>query len=537
MSLLAGYLSVVFHALVLIGMSAAVGGLIFLLAVLLPLANTGSAVRLAIRRSLIVLVWGAALLALGQVLGLLMELWALADESGGWPVAAFFSTGFAHAGLLHLAFALALALSGAWLIKQPASRAAWSAAITAAILLMASGAWLVHAVGRLEGTVPLMVMTVLHQLGAAVWVGGIIHLVSLWRQTRNGAGAPLWPRVLARFSPLAVLAVLPLIGTGIYLWWGYIGDAEGLIGTDYGVMVLTKVALLLAALALGAMNFYLTRRWLRLGDTRGVGARVPYFIETEFNIVIIILLTAAALTSRPPSIDVAAEKATPAEVWEVLKPGKPRLAPPPRQEYLASSTSSFDVFTLRNDLEKRQSEFNHNVSGLLVLIVGLAAVLHHTGKLPWARHWPLLFMLVGVFLVLIGEPQGWPLGYEGFWETLVIPSVIQHRLATVVVFGLALFEWRVRIGGLAETRWRYAFPLLCMMGGALLLTHSHTLLANKYQFLIEVSHSLLGFFAVMVGAGRWLELRLPPPTNRLPRWIWSFSLVMAGLVLLFYREV
>ena len=536
MSLLASFLSVVFHALVLIGMSAAVGGLIFLLAVLLPLAKSNSDAQNAIRRSLLILTWGSALLAVAQMLVLLMEPWALADESGVWPIAAFFSTGFAHAGMIHVAFAVALTFSGVWLIKQPASRAAWSTAIAAAILLMVSGAWLVHAVGRLEGTALLMAMTVLHQLGAAIWVGGIIQLLGLWRLTRHN-GSPLWPHALARFSPLAVLGVVSLTFCGIYLWWSYIGDWEGLIGTAYGVMVLTKVALLLAALALGAMNFFLTRRWLRLGNTQGIGTRVPPFVEAEFNIVIIILLTAAALTSLPPSIDVAAEKATPAEVWSVLKPGKPRLIPPPRQEYLASSRSSFDVFTLHNEFDKRQSEFNHNVSGLLVLIVGLAAVLDRTGKFPWARNWPLLFLLVGVFLVLIGEPNGWPLGYEGFWETLVIPSVIQHRLATAVVIGLALFEWRVRVGGLAVTRWRYAFPVLCITGGALLLTHSHTLLTIKSQFLIEVSHSLLGFLGVMMGVGRLLELRLPSPANRLPGWLWAMSLVLTGLVLLFYREL
>ncbi|HMK15005.1 MAG TPA: CopD family protein [Burkholderiales bacterium] len=535
MSLLASFLSVLFHSLVLIGMSVAVGGLIFLLAVLLPLAKNNSDAQNAIKHSLLILVWGSALLAVAQILGLLMEPWALADESGVWPIAAFFSTGFAHAGMIHVAFAVALTISGVWLIKQPASRVAWSAAIAAAISLMVSGAWLVHAVGRLESTVPLMVMTVLHQLGAAIWVGGIIHLLGLWRLTRRSA-SPLWPRALARFSPLAVLGVVSLTLCGIYLWWSFIGDWEGLIGTAYGVMVLTKVALLLAALALGAMNFFLTRRWLRLGDTQGIGTRVPPFVEAEFNIVIIILLVAAALTSLPPSIDVTAEKATPAEVWSALKPGIPRLIPPPRQEYLASSTSSFDVFALQNDFDKRQSEFNHNVSGLLVLIVGLAALLDRTGKFPWARNWPLLFLLVGVFLVLVGEPNGWPLGYEGFWETMVIPSVIQHRLATAVVIGLALFEWRVRIGGLAETRWRYAFPVLCITGGALLLTHSHTLLTIKYQFLIEVSHSLLGFLAVMMGVGRLLELRLPSPANRLPGWLWAISLVLTGFVLLFYRE-
>ncbi len=436
-----------------------------------------------------------------------------------------------------MAFAAALAVTGLWLVRQPASPAAWTAAIAAALVLMISGAWLAHAVGRLEGMAPLMVLTVLHQLGAAVWIGGIVHLSGLWRLTR-GTGSPLWPRALARFSPLALLGVSCLTLAGILLGWSYIGDWDGLFGTAYGVMVLTKVALLLAALVLGAMNFFISRRWLRLGDTQGAESRVPAFIEAEFGIVIIILLTAAALTSLPPSIDItAAEKATPTEVWNVLKPAHPRLIPPPRREYLASSTSSFDLFTQQNIFDKRQSEFNHNVSGLIVLIAGLIAVLDRTGKFPWARHWPFLFMPLGIFLVLVGEPNGWPLGYESFWETLIIPSVIQHRSSTLVVIGLALFEWRVRVGGLARTRWRYAFPLLCMIGGALLLTHSHTLLAIKDQFLIEVSHSMLGFFAVMTGVGRWLELRLPAPTNRLPGWIWSFSLVMVGLVLLFYREI
>ncbi|HWN30846.1 MAG TPA: hypothetical protein VNN78_05700, partial [Burkholderiales bacterium] len=60
MSLLAGFLSVVFHALVLIGMSVAVGGLIFILVVLLPLVKNNSDAHNAIRRSLLILVWGSA---------------------------------------------------------------------------------------------------------------------------------------------------------------------------------------------------------------------------------------------------------------------------------------------------------------------------------------------------------------------------------------------------------------------------------------------------------------------------------------------
>jgi putative copper resistance protein D len=152
------------------------------------------------------------------------------------------------------------------------------------------------------------------------------------------------------------------------------------------------------------------------------------------------------------------------------------------------------------------------------------------------RHWPLLFLLLAIFMLIIAEPNGWPLGTEGFWETMVVPGVIQHRLATFLVGGLALLEWRVQVGALAETRWRFAFPLLCLTGEALLLTHSHSVFAIKWAFLIEVSHNAIGLLAVLIGVGRWLELRLPSPVNRYPAFLWPVFMMLVGLVLVFYRE-
>jgi putative copper resistance protein D len=114
--------------------------------------------------------------------------------------------------------------------------------------------------------------------------------------------------------------------------------------------------------------------------------------------------------------------------------------------------------------------------------------------------------------------------------------VLTHRLATLLVVGLAVFEWRVRAGPLGGTRWRFAFPLLCVAGGALLLTHSHAVGALKWAFLIEVSHNALGVLAVLMGIGRWLELRLPEAARRAPAGLWLACMTLAGLVLLFYRE-
>lgn len=138
---------------------------------------------------------------------------------------------------------------------------------------------------------------------------------------------------------------------------------------------------------------------------------------------------------------------------------------------------------------------------------------------------------------MYAEPTGWPLGKEGFWAALIVPGVLQHGLATFLVAGLAVFEWRVRAGQLVNIKWRYAFPILCIAGGALLLTHSHTAFALKQAYLLEVSHNALGFLAVIAGIGRLLEIRFPKPSNQFFGIVWPVCLVMVGIVLLFYQEV
>jgi hypothetical protein len=40
----------------------------------------------------------------------------------------------------------------------------------------------------------------------------------------------------------------------------------------------------------------------------------------------------------------------------------------------------------------------------------------------------------------------------------------------------------------------------------------------------------------LIGSARWLELRRPPPASRLAGIVWTGGLLLAGLILLFYRE-
>src|SRR5207302_4743756 len=76
----------------------------------------------------------------------------------------------------------------------------------------------------------------------------------------------------------------------------------------------------------------------------------------------------------------------------------------------------------RNAEDIAWSEYNHHWSGLAVLIIGLLALAERSGRAPWARNWPLLFLLLAGFLFLRSDPETWPLGDIGLLESLRDPE-------------------------------------------------------------------------------------------------------------------
>jgi copper resistance protein D len=538
MTQLAGFLDVLLRGVGTVGLATAIGGLVYLGLVLRPPAGAGGLVAAARGRALTLIAAGALLAAGAELLLLLLvHPWALAEDSGRWPLREFLTTEFGLAGLGRVGLALALAAAARWIRRAPDHTLRFTVALGLGVLLMANAAWLAHAVSRLDDRGPLMAGTVLHQLGAVVWVGGLLHLVGfalLWRRAGGPAAEPLGARVLARFSVVAIAALVLVLGPGLYLSISYVGGWGGLIGTGYGVMVLTKVALLGCALVLGGLNFLILRR----GEAGAglIAARVPALIEAEVGLGLTLLLAAASLTSLPPSVDVVADRATPAEVAARFRPALPRLSSPPIAQLLAAAAPMEDTLATRQPEEYAWSEYNHHAAGFFVFTMGLLALLDRTGRARWARHWPLGFLGLAAFLFVRNDPRAWPLGPAGFWESMVLPDVLQHRLVVLLIVALAVFEWMVRSARLTRPGGRLVFPLLCASGGALLLTHSHAMFNLKTEFLAEVSHAPMGLLGVVMAWGRWLEVRLPPADGRIPGWIWAACLTAVGLILLVYRE-
>ena len=201
------------------------------------------------------------------------------------------------------------------------------------------------------------------------------------------------------------------------------------------------------------------------------------FAEVEIGIGFSLFFAAASLTSVPPAVDLTRDRVTWAEVVERNRPVWPRLSSPDHDvlalpalqaqldaEAAVKAASPPPAFVpgsgelpVRNAADVAWSEYNHHWSGLFVLAIGMLALVNQAG-VRWARHWPLMFLGLAVFLFLRSDPEVWPLGVEGFWESLRDVEVLQHRFFVLLTVLFGLFEWRVRAGGLDQQARRLGVP-------------------------------------------------------------------------------
>ena len=542
-----GFLSVVLRGLTLTAQSLTVGGIAFLMLLAGPLELAlGAPGTIIIRRSRTLLGWSAIALATVAAISVLIEGTILADTVD-LTLGETLGAGFVLAGTAVIGAAVVIAFLSLWDRSVAFSRLALL--VLAAIVLLAQ-TMTSHAAAQLDDRLPLVAADLLHQTGAAVWIGGIPYLLIALGQCRD---ATIWRRVAKRFSHMAMISVAVLVVGGLVMAIAYTGSLAAIYSTTYGVMVMTKVFLLGFLLLLGGMNYLMVER--HADDPATPMLRLRRFAEAEIGIGVAVFFAAASLTSLPPAVDLPNERVSLTEIADRMMPQWPRLSSPDHADLaIPALQTKLDAEAMKNmhkaqafvpgagDLPPRNaediawSEYNHHWSGLVVLAIGLLALAERSGHAKWARNWPLLFLFLAGFLFLRSDPETWPLGDIGLIESLRDPEVVQHRLFVIVIIGFAIFEWRVRTGRTASSRAALVFPLITALGGTLLLAHSHAVINAKEQLLIELSHVPLALLGVAAGWARWLELRLDPPIGRIAAWIWPVCLVLVGLVLLNYRE-
>lgn len=465
---------------------------------------------------------GAFTVALAQVLGLLLTAGSL-DVPRDSLLPRLAVTQYFQATVVRVLAAVALGLVA---LAAPGARrpGCWSVlALGGIAALVVSTAWTSHGAARLGDRSVLLAVSAVHQLAASVWVGGLAHL--LVALAHPGAAPATATMIGRRFSTLALLSVGALVAGGAGLSAVYVDGAHGLIGTTYGLMVLTKVVLLAGLLALGSLSFLAARR----GTDEASPSRLRRLVEVELGVGVTVLFAAASLASLPPAVDVVAGRATPAEVLVRFTPQWPSFTSP------SIEAVPIDREAARTDTDRAWSEYTHHVSGFFVLAAGGLSLATLAG-VRVARHWPLLFLGLAGFVLFRSDPEAWPVGPQSFWAGMGDVEVSQHRLFVLIVVVLGLVEWRVRSGRLRTSWAARIFPLLCAIGAGLLLVHGHPGQNAKAEFLLEVTHAPLGVLGLVVGWGRWLEVRLAPPASRWPGWLSAAAMAAIGVLLLLYRE-
>ena len=152
--------------------------------------------------------------------------------------------------------------------RNPAARYLLLASATLAIATLV---WTGHA-GATEGWAGTAhrLSDMVHMLASAVWIGGIAALAWLLFRpvtAQSGAHLAIAHRALDRFSQVGTIAVAAIIATGIVNCLAVVGFPHftRLPLTDYGKLLLLKLLLFAAMLALAALN-----RW-RLTPALGIG--------------------------------------------------------------------------------------------------------------------------------------------------------------------------------------------------------------------------------------------------------------------------
>lgn len=191
---------------------------------------------------------------------------------------------------------LTLAVGAALAAVAAALQARWLAGL-AAIAMCASFALTGH-VQALEPRGPAPLIVALHVGIAAFWAAAP---VSLW--PNDGIGDASLVKRLQRFSDGAVIVVPVLFAAGVWLAWRLAGGFTAVFASDYGRLLLLKLAVAAAALALGALNKRFVSVMLRTAPTHGRRwLKCTLTADTGLFALALILIAFATTFTGPPAM-------------------------------------------------------------------------------------------------------------------------------------------------------------------------------------------------------------------------------------------
>jgi copper transport protein len=174
---------------------------------------------------------------------------------------------------------------------------------TVAALLLAAGLVVTPGLsGHASVSGPIsMIADAAHVQAAGVWTGGLAFVV-LGLVLSRGSRWELATTSVPRFSTMAVVSVAILLVAGAVNGYLQVRAWRGLWDTEYGILLLVKIGLVLPLLALGAYNNrYAVPRMRGRIASRLERRRFMRLATTELVVMVAVVGVTAALVNAPPA--------------------------------------------------------------------------------------------------------------------------------------------------------------------------------------------------------------------------------------------
>jgi copper resistance protein D len=197
--------------------------------------------------------------------------------------------------------------------------------------------------------------------------------------------------------------------------------------------------------------------------------------------------------------------------------------------------------------DKKESEFNHHLAGVLVAVAGFFILAE--GRLakrwPLVRYvWPMCFLAAGLFLLVFSDTEIWPFGPQTPWYAITHNAEdLQHKTFAVILLALGYVEFQ-RARGRWKSPWTaWFFPVVGLAGAVLLLFHVHggDMSAPHAMESMERIQKEHRWFAA-TGFGIALTNGLAGASEKPQKWqlffktVWPVLLIVLGILLTQYTE-
>lgn len=207
-------------------------------------------------------------------------------------------------GFLLASTALAVAITGWFGVQSLHARwrfLGWTLLATGACLLAWSAGMSGHPAAADSPNFAIL-LDALHVIGAGGWIGSLALMMGVAVPVLRAAGGDAdhggIARVVAAFSPAALIFAALLGVTGIVAGWRNVGSVQALFHSEYGLMLIRKLVMVSVVGVIGAYNW----RWVlpRLGQAIGT-TRLRRSAALELVAAgVVLALTAVLVATSPP---------------------------------------------------------------------------------------------------------------------------------------------------------------------------------------------------------------------------------------------